>query len=338
MLIKSAYSMLFIFVQRTSEGLAFGLTDNASRPTGLQKYKKTSVWQNLFLLPDEFLQSCEGSLTIQGKGRKRFAGLWGRSKAFSVLLPQRNRMALLHAFEKSGNKLFRYRGLLPLILLIPLPLVVWFTDYSFLSDIAVGSLGVLALLLSLAGFMIRAITIATTPKGTSGRNTSHQVAETLNQKGIYSVVRHPLYLGNYLMWAGITLFVYNLYFFIIVSLLFWLYYERIMVAEEKFLERKFGQDFLDWSSRVPAFLPALHLYQRGGMPFSLKAVLRREYSGVLATVVCFALIDYLRLTFSGEPVLQFRPSAVVLAATAILAVLLRSLKHHTTWLNEEGRS
>ena len=53
------------------------------------------------------------------------------------------------------------------------------------------------------------------------------------------------------MWIGIVFFTFNWYFVIIVSLLYFLYYERIMFAEERFLERKFGQDYLDWSSNLP---------------------------------------------------------------------------------------
>ena len=60
-------------------------------------------------------------------------------------------------------------------------------------------------LLTLSGLALRAYTVCTTPKGTSGRNTARQVADHLNTKGIYSVVRHPLYLANYLIWAGILL-------------------------------------------------------------------------------------------------------------------------------------
>ena len=89
-------------------------------------------------------------------------------------------------------------------------------------------------------FWVRSYTIGTTPRGTSGRNTEEQVAEQLNSSGIYSTVRHPLYLGNYLMWIGIVLFTKSISFTIIVSLMYWLYYERIMFAEERFLERKFG--------------------------------------------------------------------------------------------------
>ena len=34
-------------------------------------------------------------------------------------------------------------------------------------------------------------------KNTSGRNTHDQVADSLNTSGIYSIVRHPLYVGNF---------------------------------------------------------------------------------------------------------------------------------------------
>ena len=58
------------------------------------------------------------------------------------------------------------------------------------------------------GFLFRAWAIGTTPAGTSGRNTKEQVAEVLNSTGIYSIVRHPLYVGNYFMWIGIVAYVF----------------------------------------------------------------------------------------------------------------------------------
>lgn len=94
------------------------------------------------------------------------------------------------------------------------------------------------------GSDIRAIAIGTSNKNTSGRNTKQQVAEALNTKGIYSTMRHPLYVGNYFMWIGIVAYTGNIWFVVLVSLAFWLYYERIMFAEERFLERKFGEDYV----------------------------------------------------------------------------------------------
>src|SRR5690606_16618775 len=152
-------------------------------------------------------------------------------------------MALVHSLENNGNKLFRYRGQIPVVLfLLSIP-VVYFTDYQFLNvwNYLDWILLVICALVSFSGQVIRAIAVGTFNKNTSGRNTKEgQVAEALNTKGIYSTVRHPLYLGNYFMWIGIVMYTYNIYFVLIVSLLFWVYYERIMFAEERFLERKFG--------------------------------------------------------------------------------------------------
>ncbi len=247
-------------------------------------------------------------------------------------------MALIHSFENSGNILFRYRGQIPVILFLLAVPVIYFTDYYRLSKNTQLVFTCISVTLSFAGFWIRAISIGTTPKGTSGRNTKSQVAETLNKTGIYSMVRHPLYLGNYLMWIGIVAFTFNPYFVIIVSLAFWLYYERIMFAEERFLERKFGDDYLSWSKKVPAFFPGYRKYIKGEIPFSLKSVLRREYSGVLATVFGFAFIDHLRFFFIHGYFDIYRTSTYVLVVAMFLAFTLRTLKHHTSLLNEEDRS
>ncbi|NLL27934.1 MAG: DUF1295 domain-containing protein [Bacteroidales bacterium] len=45
------------------------------------------------------------------------------------------------------------------------------------------------------------------PKGISGKNTEKQIADFLNTKGMYSIVRHPLYLGDFLMWLGLFIYI-----------------------------------------------------------------------------------------------------------------------------------
>jgi len=247
-------------------------------------------------------------------------------------------MALIHSFEKSGNTLFRKRGQIPIVLFIFVIPVLYYTDNSITGPITKMALTYLAVLLSLIGFIVRAIAIGTTPKGTSGRNTKEQVAESLNRTGIYSMVRHPLYFGNYLMWIGIVVFTFNLYFVIIVSLAFWLYYERIMFAEERFLERKFGEDYLEWSKKVPAFFPCFRIYKKGEIPFSMKSVLRREYSGFLATILSFAFVDHLRYYFINGSLEAFRVSTYLLIVAIIITLIFRTLKHSTKVLSEEDRA
>ena len=106
-------------------------------------------------------------------------------------------MALVDSWEKQGNFLFKYRGQIPVLLfLIAIPFLYYTPDVNFIVQFY---WNVVSVLVSILGFAIRFYTIGTTPKGTSGRNTKEQIAEFLNSTGIYSVVRHPLYLGNYLM-------------------------------------------------------------------------------------------------------------------------------------------
>jgi hypothetical protein len=67
-------------------------------------------------------------------------------------------------------------------------------------------------------------------------------------------------------------------------------------------------------------------------------VLRREYSGFLATVVGFIFIDVLRYYFLGGEFEWDVPSLYILLTACVITLVLRSLKHYTNLLNEEGRS
>jgi protein-S-isoprenylcysteine O-methyltransferase Ste14 len=247
-------------------------------------------------------------------------------------------MALIHSFESQGNWLFKRRGQIPLILFLLAIPAVFLTDYEKISPTRYTIINYLAAGLSILGAIVRAYTIGTTPRGTSGRNTDKQVAESLNTSGIYSAVRHPLYLGNYLMWLGIILFTQNFYFVLIASLLYWIYYERIMFAEERFLERKFGETYLEWSKKIPAFIPDFSAFRKSETRFSIKSVLRREYSGILATVIGFVYVEFLIGWVRWNKIAIGTNLIYLLAVTIVITLVLRTLKHHTGLLNEEGRS
>jgi len=246
-------------------------------------------------------------------------------------------MTLVQTFEKQGNFLFKYRGQFPVILFLLAIPFVWKTDYSSISNYNEKLYTIISIMLALVGFIIRFYTIGTTPKGTSGRNTNKQVAEVLNSSGIYAVVRHPLYLGNYLIWIGITCFVFNVSFIVLVTLLFWLYYERIMFAEERFLEKKFGNKYLEWSNKIPAFIPSISKFRSSTIPFSIKTVLRREYSGALATALGFCFIEFIRNIKLEEELLSIN-MIYLLVITIFISLFLRFLKRYTKVLFEENRS
>ncbi len=245
-------------------------------------------------------------------------------------------MSLVNSLEKQGNFLFKYRGQFPVLLFILAVPFLFLTDMVNETDRIIWNS--VSVIVSVIGFLIRFYTIGTTPKGTSGRNTKQQIADYLNSVGIYSTVRHPLYLGNYLIWIGIAIFTYNIYFIVIVSLLFWLYYERIMFAEERFLEKKFGEEYITWSNSIPAFIPSFKNYTKTTIPLSFKSILRREYAGILASVIGFSFIDVIRI-YVETNILNFTPVVLcVLLISLVLVLVLRSLKHYTNILTEIDRS
>lgn len=105
-------------------------------------------------------------------------------------------MELAEHFERSGNWLFRWRSYLPLAFFGVVLLGVHGPRYPGGSRLLDLSWDVLCFGVGVVGVLIRALTVGHVPAGTSGRTTWRQEAESLNTTGMYSIVRHPLYLGT----------------------------------------------------------------------------------------------------------------------------------------------
>jgi protein-S-isoprenylcysteine O-methyltransferase Ste14 len=245
-------------------------------------------------------------------------------------------MAILREeFENTGNWLFRWRSYLPLIIIGLFLFAVHKYEYPGNSERIDHLWEAFCLIISFFGLGIRVFTIGYTPKRTSGRNARKQVAETLNTKGMYSVVRNPLYLGNFFMGLGIALFAYLWWLIIIYILVFWLYYERIIFAEEAYLIDKFGNEYLEWANSTPVFIPKLSKYQKPDLPFSLRNVLKREYNGFFA-VILFILETVGEIYAEGKFDFDFG-WLLLLGIGFTVWLVLRSLKKYTTVLHVDGR-
>ncbi len=250
-------------------------------------------------------------------------------------------MALLEEFEKQGVWLFRYRGIIPIgVLLIGALLIVYSEFYpeTFILKNTIYEIYYesFCLLLSLIGLAIRVYTVGHTPKNTSGRNVKAQLADTLNTTGIYSVVRHPLYLGNFFMWLGPAMLTQNFWFIVAFCLFYWVYYERIMFAEEQFLRRKFGEVYTNWAENVNAFFPAFKNFKKSVLPFSWKKVLKKEKNGLVALFLIFCTFD-----IAGELIRQEDNYNYFLIAacglSVVLYIVLKILKKQTKVLDQKGR-
>lgn len=246
-------------------------------------------------------------------------------------------MALREEFEQSGGWLFRWRSYLPLVL-------IGITLFALREYAIPGQSETLeqlwegvCLLVSFFGLGIRVFTIGHTPRHTSGRNTRKQLASALNTSGIYSVVRHPLYLGNFFMYLGIALFPHLWWLILIYILFFTVYYERIMFAEEAFLREKFGPEFEEWSSRTPSFIPRFSQYVQPNLPFSLKNVLRREYNGFFAVIVVLFFFEVVGDYVVGKGFELDTMWAILLSVGFSVWSVCLVLKRWTKILRVEGR-
>lgn len=247
-----------------------------------------------------------------------------------------SRMALVHEFENSGNWLFKRRGWLPVFLIVSGLIVMYYVNRQGILFNAREEMIFLGI--SLFGEAIRVFTIGFTPKNTSGRNTINgQLADEINVTGIYSIVRHPLYLGNFLMWLGPSLFLRSAWFTIVFCLVYWLYYERIMFAEEQFLRRKFGDVYDKWSETVRAFIPVFTKYIPSKLTFSLRNVLRREYHSFVNIFLIFTLLDATRNYIISRRIFLTPLWAYIFLAAGSLWIILWIIDHKTGWFNVEGR-
>lgn len=134
------------------------------------------------------------------------------------------------------------------------------------------------------------------PRKTEDEVTSGVKSTELITQGMYSIVRHPIALGNLLAWYGIILYVGVSWFIIGAILLYTLFTYQILLCEEEELAKRFGDRYSLWASYTNALIPNRKLWIRSRDKFSLMQVLRREYIGFFSwsshssPSTCYAIV------------------------------------------------
>ena len=236
-------------------------------------------------------------------------------------------MSAQNQLEKLGNQFFKYRGQIPLLFfLVAFILMHFFPIYEHWLN---PNYSTAAMVLVVLGHLIRAFAVGNRATHTSGRNRDQQVAEALNSTGIYSMVRHPLYLGNITTYIGWAVFTGIDWLVPVFLILFVAYYRLIIYAEEQFLTRKFGQDYLDWRKQTPLLLPAFWKFKANPQPLSLKVVLENEYSGWAASMTTAFVLIWFQVYLLG----RLQENQIALAGMALFIVVfglgMRYLKKKT---------
>ena len=235
--------------------------------------------------------------------------------------------------------MFRWRSFLPiLIILLVLPALrdPLFSDADGGFDFE-DAWEIFCVAVAFFGLAVRAYTIGQVPAGTSGRNTKAQRADALNTTGIYSVLRHPLYVGNFFIWLGVAMFVRSWWLTLLFVLLFALFYERIIFTEEEFLRKEYGKGWEKWAARTPMFLPRFKNYTKAALPFSVRNVLNKEYHVFFNIILAFAVIEILEGLVTERKFELDLVWIIAVAFGAVVWITLRILKKNTNILRVEGR-
>jgi len=142
------------------------------------------------------------------------------------------------------------------IILFLIFLVVWIGDsFVFRYSTFLSAYVPLYLRLILAGLML-VPAIYLVRSGHRAASDEVLSSSRLLTDGAFSRVRHPLYLASllfYLFLIALTLSLISLLVFMGV----FIFYNIIAAYEEKFLEKKFGQKYIDYRKKVPRWIPRL---------------------------------------------------------------------------------
>jgi protein-S-isoprenylcysteine O-methyltransferase Ste14 len=145
----------------------------------------------------------------------------------------------------AGAWLFRYRSFLP----VPLALILLLVRKGQVGGTLIVAGGIL---LVAAGQVLRLWAVRHI--GTISRTRTTRYGPLMTA-GPYAVVRNPLYVGNWLLWTGFTLWSRLLWMLPVAWLVFFVQYRAIATWEASFIRSKYTTAYDDYARQVRAWLP-----------------------------------------------------------------------------------
>jgi len=184
-------------------------------------------------------------------------------------------------FSKLG---YRYRAIFP----IPFVLVLIIFSNPSIFSLIYGSIFVLM------GLILRSLCLGYL--GVKSRDEEPNTANLITT-GPYKFSRNPVYIANILIAFGFTLFStgnYGLTISLILStlaaLIYFLFYNYLVIpAEEKFLESKFGEEYLKYKQSVPRWMINFKPINEQGK-FRILPILRSEYWTWIVIIFIYLLV------------------------------------------------
>lgn len=120
----------------------------------------------------------------------------------------------------------------------------------------------------------------------------------LTVTGPYAYTRNPLYLGTFILGAGIAVASGAWWFAALYGVCYLLIYGPVMIAEAETLDQLFADAYPDYSRQVPLFLPRVTPYRKpastennGERRFAWSQYAKhREYRALIGVAFAFLLL------------------------------------------------
>ncbi len=149
------------------------------------------------------------------------------------------------------QKLFQYRGYMPIPFLLAMIVFAQPTNVTMLVGFVIAALGEFTRFWGVAY------------AGSLTRVTGSVGAPEVIVSGPFAHVRNPLYVGNILTYVGVGVMSNALFPWLVIGAFVWFVFQYVLIVqlEEEFLEGHFGEPYLVFKRNVPRFIPRVSPYR-----------------------------------------------------------------------------
>ncbi|MDD4980467.1 MAG: isoprenylcysteine carboxylmethyltransferase family protein [Candidatus Omnitrophica bacterium] len=161
--------------------------------------------------------------------------------------------------------------------------------------------------------------------GRGYKSANSQNSRSLIERGPYTLVRNPMYLGILLTGLGVVLALFNFWALVIFLCVFIVRYIFLIFQEEKKLVAVFGQAYQDYQQRVPRLIPAWGALLKKDIAeyLPLKTLwLKKEIGSILAVLFVVFLIEGWNDALSMGLSMYLRKTVLTLSVIIVFSGLI----------------
>ena len=117
---------------------------------------------------------------------------------------------------------------------------------------------------------------------------------SFSNKGAYSIIRNPLFFGNFFILFAITLMTQSWEIILTNSMITICFYSLIALYEEDIFKEEYKQQYINYANKTNCFIPSLKNYINPDKNFNIKQIIKHESSTWLLCAVSFVTIEIIR--------------------------------------------